>query len=182
MKVDYDSLDDLWVFGYGSLMWRPGFDYVEKAPAKCVGYKRSFCIYSTVYRGTPEEQGLVLGLDAGGETTGMAFKIAAENKHEVMEYLRERELINDVYIEVLHPLDITGHGRQMALCYVATQGHEQYAGDLTLEQQAEIIAVASGCRGANSDYLFNSHETLVKLDIADEQLGELSKLVKEIQK
>lgn len=182
MQIDFSDIDDLWVFGYGSLMWRPGFDFLEKAPAKCVGYQRSFCIYSTIYRGTPELQGLVLGLDEGGETTGMAFRIAREDRHEVMEYLREREQINDVYIEVLHPLDIMGHGRQMAICYVATQGHEQYAGGLSLDEQAEIIAAASGKMGANSDYLFNSHDTLLELDIADESLAKLTEMVKEIQK
>lgn len=182
MQIDYSEIDDLWVFGYGSLMWRPGFDYVEKAPAKCIGYQRSFCIYSTVYRGTPEQQGLVLGLDEGGETTGMAFRIAPENQHAVMEYLREREQINDVYIEVLHPLNIIGHGRRLAICYVATQGHEQYAGGLSLEDQAEIIAIASGCRGANKDYLFNSHDALLDMDIVDEDLEKLTEMVKEIHK
>ena len=181
MQIDFSDIDDLWVFGYGSLMWRPGFDYVEKAPAKCVGYQRSFCIYSTIYRGTPERVGLVLGLDEGGETYGMAFRIAKENKTEVMEYLREREQINGVYIEVLHPLEIMGHGTTQAVFYVATQGHEQYAGGLSLVDQAEIIAGAAGKMGANSEYLFNSHDTLVGLEIWDEQLAKLSEMVKEIQ-
>lgn len=182
MQIDYSEIDDLWVFGYGSLMWRPGFDYVEKAPALCVGYQRSFCIYSHIYRGTPEKAGLVLGLDEGGKTYGMAFRIAKDKQVEVMEYLREREQINDVYFEVLHPLNIMGHGEIKAVFYVATPGHEQYAGDLSLADQAEIIADASGQMGANSDYLFNSHDVLMGLEIWDEKLAKLSEMVKEIQK
>ncbi|MBL1421310.1 MAG: gamma-glutamylcyclotransferase [Alphaproteobacteria bacterium] len=182
MQIDFSDIEDLWVFGYGSLMWRPGFEYVEKAPAKCVGYQRSFCIYSTIYRGTPEKAGLVLGLDEGGETYGMAFRIAREKQTEVMEYLREREQINDVYIEVLHPMEVMGHGTLNAICYVATKGHEQYAGGLSLEDQAKIIATASGKMGANSDYLFNSYETLVGLEIWDEELAKLTDMVKEIHK
>lgn len=181
MLIDYTDIDDLWVFGYGSLMWRPGFEYVEKAPAKCVGYNRSFCIYSTIYRGTPESAGLVLGLDEGGETYGMAFRIAPENKSEVMAYLRDREMINNVYIEVLHPLEIMGHGTIKAVHYVATQDHDQYAGGLSMADQAEIIARASGKMGSNCEYLFNSHDTLVGLEIWDEQLAKLSEMVREIQ-
>lgn len=178
MLVDYSQIDELWVFGYGSLMWRPGFEYVEKAPAKCIGYQRKFCIYSTVYRGTPEDAGLVLGLDVGGETTGMAFRVAPENKVKVMEYLREREQINDVYHEILHPLDIVGHGKKMAIFYVAIDGHEQYAGDLTKDQQAEIIARSAGGMGSNRDYLFNSHNILLELDIHDEYMAKLVDMVK----
>ncbi|MCJ8324895.1 MAG: gamma-glutamylcyclotransferase [Hyphomicrobiales bacterium] len=178
MQVDYSDIDELWVFGYGSLMWRPGFDYVEKAPAKCVGFQRKFCIYSTVYRGTPEDAGLVLGLDVGGETIGMAFKVAPENKTLVMDYLREREQINDVYREILHPLDIVGHGIKMGIFYVAIDGHEQYAGDLSPDQQAEIIARSAGGMGSNKDYLFNSHDILLELNIHDEYMAGLVNRVK----
>ena len=92
---------DLWIFGYGSLMWRPGFDYVERLPVRLHGYHRAFCVWSHRYRGTPERPGLVLGLDRGGSCLGIAYRIAPEKQDTVLAYLHEREMITGVYIPVI---------------------------------------------------------------------------------
>src|SRR6201995_4229898 len=93
--------EDLWVFGYGSLIWRPGFSFAERRIATIHGYHRSLCIYSHVHRGTPERPGLVLGLDRGGACAGVAFRVAAARRVETLGYLRERELVTSVYREAL---------------------------------------------------------------------------------
>src|SRR5215469_11706625 len=94
------SEGDLWVFGYGSLIWRPGFDFVERVPARLIGEHRALCVYSFVHRGTPEKPGLVLGLDRGGACRGVAFRIAEKNRAATVGYLRAREQVTSVYREV----------------------------------------------------------------------------------
>ena len=97
-------MGDLWVFGYGSLMWRPGFAHVETHRARLFGYRRALCIASFVHRGTPERPGLVLGLDRGGSCLGLAFRVPGEREGEVIDYLRERELVTNVYLERRLPI------------------------------------------------------------------------------
>ena len=92
-------MSDLWVFGYGSLMWRPGFAFEEAHIGSLEGYHRALCIYSYIHRGTEEKPGLVLGLDNGGTSMGMVFRVAEANRETVMEYLRGRELVTGVYLE-----------------------------------------------------------------------------------
>lgn len=179
--IDFCNIDEIWVFGYGSLMWRPGFEYIEKAQAISRQYKRKFCIYSHIYRGSPETPGLVLGLDEGGETVGVAFKITMKNKDEIIAYLREREQVTSVYEEVFAPIEIEGHGVKNALFYVAKHDHKQYIGDLSLAEQAEMIAFAKGDAGSCSDYLFNTCNSLKELNIFDGELAELGDLVKKLQ-
>src|ERR1700755_860726 len=87
------STGDLWVFGYGSLMWRPGFEFIERVPARLIGEHRALCVYSFVHRGTPEKPGLVLGLDRGGAWRRVAFRVAAGKRREVVAYLRAREQV-----------------------------------------------------------------------------------------
>ncbi|MGF1649455.1 MAG: gamma-glutamylcyclotransferase [Hyphomicrobiaceae bacterium] len=154
---------DLWVFGYGSLMWRPGFHHVEAVPAVLVGYRRAFCVYSTHHRGTPSRPGLVLGLDVGGTCHGLAFRVPAVARRDALEYLRARELINGVYREEfvsveLHRAD-TSHahrGSVLALAYVVERAHPSYAGHLPPSEQVRIIRAAHGTSGANIDYLVHT--------------------------
>lgn len=171
------SGSDLWVFGYGSLMWRPGFESAENIPAQLDGFSRSLCIYSHVYRGTPETPGLVLGLDLGGTCHGQAFRIAEENRSQVLEYLREREQVTGVYIEKW--LSVTlADGRQVeALVYVADPAHTQYAGLLTVEDMALRVGKACGQAGPNRDYVINTARHLQAMDIWDERLEAVSKLL-----
>lgn len=161
-----------WVFGYGSLMWRPGFSFVEQAPAVLQGYHRAPCIYSHHHRGTFENPGLVLGLDKGGACHGIAFRIDIKNRPQIIEYLHERELIGYAYAPALVTIQI--HGNDVdAYTFVADSSHPQYAGQLDINHAASIIMQAQGISGLNRDYLLN---TVTKLDsegFADPELKAL---------
>ena len=116
-------MSELWVFGYGSLMWNPGFEFAEQAPAALIGAHRSLCIYSFHHRGTPESPGLVLGLDEGGACRGVAFRVEAAGSEATLAYLREREQVTEVYVEAFRPVSLLdGSGRELeALCYLVLQ-------------------------------------------------------------
>ncbi len=168
---------DLWVFGYGSLMWRPGFDSAENLPALLQGYKRSLCIYSHVYRGTPDVPGLVLGLDQGGSCHGQAFRVAGAHKAPVLDYLREREQVTGVYIEKYLAVDLADGRQVQALVYVADPAHEQYAGFLSAEAMADMVRRASGQAGPNCDYVINTVQHLQAMNIRDERLDAIVQLL-----
>lgn len=163
---------DLWVFGYGSLMWRPGFDFLERVPARLIGLHRSLCVYSHVHRGTPERPGLVLGLDRGGACRGMAFRVAAALRDETIAYLREREQATSVYLEVerVVTLETAGSPRVRALTYIVDRGHTQYAGRLPLDQQLHIVRQGHGHSGANPDYVTNTVKAIEELGFRDSDL------------
>jgi len=146
---------DLWVFGYGSLMWRPGFGFTERVAARLIGEHRALCVYSFVHRGTPEKPGLVLGLDRGGACRGIAFRIAERNSGATIAYLREREQVTSVYREVKRSVWLENEERQRvsALVYVVDRGHAQYAGRLDLEKQLHFVRQGHGSSGANRDYV-----------------------------
>jgi len=163
----------LWVFGYGSLMWRPGFRFLEAHPATLRGWHRAFCLTSTHYRGTPERPGLVLGLAPGGACIGRAFRIAPERAARTIRYLRARENIPPgVYIERRVELRI-GRRRIGALTYVANRDHPDYAGKLSDEALIRHILRGQGVAGSNVDYLFNTVEHLDAIGIADGPLHRL---------
>ena len=169
----------LWVFGYGSLIWHPGFDFDERRLAVLAGYRRAFCMTSVVYRGTPEMPGLVLALDAdaAGSCAGVAYHVPAATASATHAYLRERELVSYAYDEARVPL-VLDDGRSVeAIAFVSNPAHPQYAGGLSLEQQAEVIARAHGPRGSNADYLLNTVESLAALGLQDRDLVELAALV-----
>ncbi|MGH6761394.1 MAG: gamma-glutamylcyclotransferase [Phyllobacterium sp.] len=171
-------MGDFWVFGYGSLMWNPGFAHVETIPARLAGYRRALCIHSHVYRGTPQSPGLVLGLDRGGSCLGMAFRVPGALEGEVMDYLRARELVTGVYLERRVGLRL-GDGRQVgALTYVCDRHHEQYAGPLTVAAAAEIVAGASGRSGPNRDYVFNTLDHLSNMGIRDHWLESVAEKIR----
>lgn len=169
-----------WIFGYGSLIWDPGFTPVETRRGWVSGYARSFCMRSTRYRGTEAVPGLVLALDEhpGAECGGLALRVAPADHDEVIAYLRARELVTEAYREAILPLRLDD-GRQVeALTYVMRRDHVQYAGGLDLDQQARIIARAQGRRGPNADYLFNTAAHLARIGLADADLDRLSDQVR----
>ena len=160
-------MDEFWVFGYGSLMWHPGFDYEERRLAVLRGYRRSLCIHSWVHRGTEQAPGLVLGLARGGACKGAAFRIHPDAREQVIDYLRERELVTNVYLERMLPIRMDDGRRANAVTYVADRHHVQYAAGLTVETAARTVAMAEGKSGRNADYVANTVEHLRELGIRD---------------
>lgn len=171
-----------WVFGYGSLIWDPGFAPAETARAWATGYARSFCLRSIQHRGTRTQPGLVLGLDEQGdaECSGLALRIADHDHDEVLAYLRARELVTDAYQEAILPLRLEDGRRVEALAYVMRRDHVQYAGGLALDEQARIIAQARGGRGPNAEYLFNTASHLTRIGLGDAVLDHLSDKVRKL--
>ena len=170
--------EDLWIFGYGSLIWRPGFHYDEAYVARIVGFQRAFCIYSTHHRGNDSQPGLVLGLNRGGMCHGMAFRVSGQHRNETLRYLRAREQINGVYRETQTPIELVGHGNvHMAVTYVVETAHPSYAGRLPFQRQVQIIRNARGRSGPNIEYLINTSMHLRELSIRDRNLERLSAAV-----
>jgi cation transport protein ChaC len=166
-----------WVFGYGSLMWRPGFPYLERVAAMLHGRRRAFCIYSVHHRGTPERRGLVLGLAAGGATRGMAYRVADADWAETYAYLREREQPTETYVEARVAARLADGRRVEALTFLSDRTHPQWAGVLSLERQTELIAGASGLSGRNVDYLADLVEHLREAGIRDGPMERLLAMV-----
>lgn len=167
-------MGDFWVFGYGSLMWRPGFDHVEARRARLFGYRRALCIYSFVHRGTPARPGLVLGLDRGGSCVGMAFRVPGDSRDAVLGYLREREQVTKVYVERLLRLRLEGGEAVEAVAYVADGAHEQYAGALDAADAAALVRGAVGQSGPNEAYVHSTIEHLQALGIRDRWLEDVA--------
>ncbi len=170
-----------WIFGYGSLMWDPGFPYLKREPALLRGYHRAFCIYSIRYRGTRERPGLVLGLDRGGSCRGIAYQIADEKAASVFAYLKEREMTTDVYDERLVPVELASGRRVRAHTHIADQHHREYAGKLPLARVAELVCQGHGERGPCADYLANTVRHLDELGIRDGPLHSLLRYVESRQ-
>jgi len=168
--------EDLWVFAYGSLIWRPGFDHLERVPARLIGAHRALCVYSFVHRGTPERPGLVLGLDHGGMCRGVAYRVAAKKRAETLDYLREREQVTKVYIERMRPVLLDGHAargresRVQAVCYMVDRSHPQYAGKLSLAEQLRIVRHGHGKSGNNRDYVLSPVHALQAMNFRDRDL------------
>ena len=172
--------DDLWVFAYGSLMWRPGFPFQERFPAQLAGMHRALCVYSFVHRGTPEKPGLVLGLDRGGACRGMAYRVSAADRRDTIAYLRAREQVTKVYRETIRRITLHVHQRQQmpALVYVVDRGHPQYAGRLTLSQQLHHVRQGHGQSGPNRDYVLAAVKALESLGCRDPNLHLLAERLK----
>jgi glutathione-specific gamma-glutamylcyclotransferase len=171
---------DLWVFGYGSLMWRPGFEALERVPARLKGLHRALCVYSFVHRGTPERPGLVLGLDRGGMCRGIAFRVAGSARSETIAYLRGREQVTSVYLETMRRIELEDESRRQvrALCYVVDRGHVQYAGRLTLPEQLDRMRCGRGRSGSNSDYVIETVRALDALGYRETELHLLADRLK----
>ena len=201
MTVDFDHAnEDLWVFGYGSLMWRPGFSFEERVPARLIGLHRALCVYSFVHRGTPEKPGLVLGLDRGGACRGIAFRVDKAQRAATLAYLREREQVTHVYREMMravtlhddkrHPDDKrlspeeaalaagAGERRVMALVYVVDRSHPQYAGRLDLAAQLHHVRQGHGRGGPNRDYVLETIKEIEAQGCFDAKLHRLAEMLK----
>jgi glutathione-specific gamma-glutamylcyclotransferase len=170
------SKGDLWVFGYGSLMWRPGFEFTEQVPARLIGEHRALCVYSFDHRGTPEKPGLVLGLDRGGACRGIAYRVAAKLRESTVKYLRSREQTTHVYREVTRSvwLDNEASQRVSALTFVVDRGHVQYAGRLPLAEQLRIVLQGHGRSGNNRDYVLSTVRSIEAQGFRDQQLHRLA--------
>ncbi|MBL4615028.1 MAG: gamma-glutamylcyclotransferase [Magnetovibrio sp.] len=172
--------DDFWVFAYGSLMWNPGFDYEEVKPGIIEDFHRSLCVRSTIYRGTPENPGLVLGMDQGGSCCGRVFRVAPQNVNDTIAYLDEREQVTKVYCP--HFFDtLLNDGRTVkSYTFVVRHDHDQYAGQLSIEEQARLVAQGIGKAGPAMEYLKNTIEHIDELGIHDQQLHEVYELAQSL--
>lgn len=170
---------DLWVFAYGSLMWRPGFRHQEMRRARLVGYSRRFCVTSVHHRGSAARPGLVLGLDRGGVCEGVAYRVAAADVAQVLRYLREREQVNGVYREAQVPIELEGADRRavMAVAYLVERAHPSYVARMGLVAQARLIRGARGRSGVNLDYLRNTLRHMRALGIRERELERLSAVI-----
>lgn len=174
------TADGLWVFGYASLMWDPGFPVAERRRARLDGWRRSFCMWSIHHRGTAERPGLVLALDRaeGAVCHGAALRVMPGAEAGALAGLRARELVSAAYFERRLPVSFADGGRAEALAYVIDPGHVQYCGGLTLEEQAQVIARAAGGRGPNPDYLWNTAAHLAGEGIEDADIAWLAARVR----
>lgn len=172
----------MWVFGYGSLLWNPGFEVAESVIARLPDYARSFCMWSIHHRGTEDAPGLVLALDeAEGEVCeGLALRVAEGAEAETLAYLRARELISSAYLEKELTVQLQDGRAVTAVSYVINRDHTQYCGGMPLEDQAQVIARAVGGRGPNTEYLYNTTSHLAQVGLPDPALEWLQARVQEL--
>jgi cation transport protein ChaC len=167
---------DVWIFGYGSLMWDPGFAFVEARPALLRGYHRSFCVYSYRYRGTAERPGLVLGLDRGGACKGIAYRVPRRHRKATMLYLWDREIRGGVYD--MKKLRVRLPRRTVeAYAFVVDREHRGYAAELSVKETARHILQGAGRRGLCVHYLENTVRHIEALGLTDGPLHRLAAIV-----
>ncbi|MGD9783187.1 MAG: gamma-glutamylcyclotransferase [Hyphomicrobiaceae bacterium] len=164
---------DLWVFGYGSLMWKPGFQFIEARRARIVGFSRRFCVASVHHRGSARRPGLVLGLDRGGVCEGIVYRVPADRAESTLDYLREREQVNGVYRERRVPVEIEGGASVRAVAYLVERAHPSYVGRLPIALQARIISGGRGLSGVNLDYVIATLRHLAEIGIRERELERL---------
>jgi len=162
---------DLWVFGYGSLMWAPGFPYKDRSVGLLRGYHRALCILSTRYRGTHRQPGLVMGLCRGGSCWGMAFRVPAVRIAVALARLWSREMPRRVYKARLVPVRISRGRKVRALAFIADPGHAQYTRELDLHSRAQLVAQGVGERGRCTDYIRHTLEHMYALGVTDPHLA-----------
>ena len=174
---DLDNTATHWVFGYGSLIWNPGFPHISAQQGLLRGAHRSLSIVSHHHRGTREQPGLVFGLTRGGACRGMVFEVADAQWPEVYAYLQEREQVTAVYRDVMRPVRLADGRAIKALAFLVDERHEQFAGHLSLEQQLAMVRAGVGLSGRNVDYVLNTARHLRELGIRDRQLMALADLL-----
>jgi cation transport protein ChaC len=169
---------DLWIFGYGSLMWDPGFHHAASHPAVVYGYHRRFCVYSHSYRGTRARPGLVLGLDRGGACKGIAYRVPRRHAKATLAYLWERELDGGVYRFRKLRARLARRVVEAYSC-VVDRTHPGYAAELSIEETARLICQGVGKRGLCLDYLENTVRHIEALGLTD---GHLHRLLDVVQR
>ena len=174
---DTDNTATHWVFGYGSLIWNPGFTHVSAQQGLLRGAHRSLSIVSHHHRGTVEQPGLVFGLTRGGSCRGMVFEVADTDWPQVYAYLQEREQVTSVYRDVMRPVHLADGRLVGALAFLVDERHEQFAGRLSLEQQLAMVRAGVGLSGRNIDYVLNTARHLRELGIRDRQLMALADML-----
>jgi glutathione-specific gamma-glutamylcyclotransferase len=169
----YAPGDEAWVFAYGSLMWNPAIEFVEASPCHVDGWRRSFCFWMPLGRGTPELPGLMLALESGGSCEGIAYRLAPHQVRSELAILWNREMLSGVYQARWIPAELRDGRKITAISFVVDTSHCQYCGDLPIEKAAHHIAFAEGRRGACRDYLANTAAHARALGIPDSYLEEL---------
>ena len=160
-----------WVFGYGSLIWNPGFAFIRSEKALLRGAHRSLSVYSHRHRGTPDRPGLVFGLSRGGSCRGVAFEVAAPNWQDVFDYLQEREQDRGVYRQAWRKVVLADGTAVSALAYLVNEDHPQFAGRLDLAEQIRLVRAGTGESGHNTEYVRNTARHLMELGIDDPVLN-----------
>ncbi len=163
-----------WIFAYGSLMWRPGFEFQQKIHATLTGFHRRLSVYSNHYRGTPERPGLVFGLDHGGTCEGLAYQISEENWPTTLHYVRERELITEIYHEAVLPVQVSDQIID-AVTYVVDHHHEQFAAVKSIADTLAMVRQGHGSSGSCVEYVLNTVQHLREMNVHDAALEELAR-------
>ena len=174
---DTDNTATHWVFGYGSLIWNPGFAHVSAQQGLLRGAHRSLSIVSHHHRGTVDQPGLVFGLTRGGSCRGMVFEVADADWSQVYAYLQAREQVTAVYRDVTRPVHLADGRMVRALTFLVDERHEQFAGRLDLDRQLAMVRAGVGLSGRNIDYVLNTARHLRELGIRDRQLMALADLL-----
>ena len=173
----YEPGEEAWVFAYGSLMWNPALEFADALPGKVEGWRRSFCFWTPLGRGTPELPGLMLALEGGGQCEGIAYRLAPHQVGSELAILWNREMLSNVYQARWVPTRLRDGRTVTAVTFVVDTTHCQYCGDLPMERAAHHIAFAEGRRGACRDYLVNTAEHARSLGIHDPYIEELMERV-----
>lgn len=167
---------DLWIFGYGSLMWRPEFEFSESSSAKIFGFRRDLCLWSVVHRGTQERPGLVFGLAGGGSCLGRAFRVSAAHKERVLAYLWRREMIRYAYIPKRVRIHTNG-GVRHGLTFVVDTSHPQYVNSLSDSVMAEVICSSRGKSGHNKEYFIHCLKKFEEMGVCVDRYRYIKRLV-----
>ncbi len=175
---EYLSSGPLWVFGYGSLLWNPGFRFIDSQAAVLVGYHRALCVWAWTYRGTPEKPGLVFGLAPGERCEGLGFLIAEEDRESVLAYLWEREMIGDVYHAEFCRIQVAGRSVNALTFIVNTEG-QQYAGCLSNAEVVKTVLSSRGTRGENSEYVLETYRYLSQRGVEEPALQQICQLLQQ---
>lgn len=178
---DAHSGEDIWIFGYGSLVWNPSFEFDQRKQAHLFGYHRRFCLRTTITRGSPEKPGLVLGLDHGGSAKGIIFRMPASIAAQECDVIWKREMLSGAYAPSWVKVKNQDGEGVKAITFIIRRDHPSFAARMPEQHSAKIIAEASGIIGTNSEYLFNTDAALTAEGINDFSLKRLADLVRHYQ-